>query len=267
MKTRFIIACLAASLYGQDTPRATAEYGAFALPDRTGTRLIVPAGVPHAASFRVARCSDGHNPSVRFHRAQNEERPGNNGRQTPFTFDYLAGDVFQLTGAPVTEAAACFVVGNGWLARANLLPIQQAETGAPCGSPIETRLATSRGRAVKRCTVINPLGKEGQVVIAEFARIEKDALASLVLVNNRRLVFADFPAEYRGEGSDLWRVDDGGELSPSAFHVVVAARLADRYALGICWDGSEGRSLTLFVSGAGNRFQVALQDYWYQLPL
>lgn len=266
MKTRLIIACLSALLYGQDTPRATGDYGAFALPDQAGTRLIVPGGVPRAADLRGARCSDGRNRQVRFQHAQNE-RPGNYGRQTPYTFDYLSGDVFQLTGTPVTESEACFVVGNGWLAQADFLPTQEPETPAPCGSLIEARLSKSRTRAVKQCTVLSRLGKEGHVVIAEFSRIGKDALASLVLVNNSRLLFADFPAEYRGEGSDLWRVDDGGELSAGAFQLVFVAHRAGRYALGIGWDGAEGRSLTLFVSGPGNQFEIALSDYWYHAPL
>ena len=76
---------------------------------------------------------------------------------------------------------------------------------------------------------------------------------------------ADYPAEYRGPGADVWRVDDGGVLSAEWFHVVFALRRGSTYTLGIDWVGSEGSNLAVLVSDA-DAFITVLNDYWYQAP-
>src|SRR5262245_58361195 len=95
MKTCFVVILLAVSGCGQELPRSSLEYGAFALPDQTGARLIATAGMPHAEDVRKARCSDGRTVRVRFDHRQ-LERKDNNGRQLPSEFDQLAGDVFRV---------------------------------------------------------------------------------------------------------------------------------------------------------------------------
>jgi hypothetical protein len=104
------------------------------------------------------------------------------------------------------------------------------------------------------------------VALLEFARRGKDALASLVFVDGARTMFADYPAEFRREGEDLWRADDGGVLSPEGFQLVCALRRGGWYALGIAWSGSEGQSLSLWISDGSERFTKVVNDYWYQLP-
>jgi len=103
-------------------------------------------------------------------------------------------------------------------------------------------------------------------MLAEFARTGKDALASVVLMEGEHVLFGDYPATFRGDGDDLWRVDDGGLLSAEGFQVVLVARRGERYAVGVSWAGTEGRSPVLFASGGGNVFQRVIEDYWYQAP-
>jgi hypothetical protein len=119
---------------------------------------------------------------------------------------------------------------------------------------------------VIRSFPLGQLGSDGRVVLAEFARVGKDALASTVVITSEHLLFGDYPAEFRAEGEDLWRVDDGGELSADGFHVMFIAQHGDRYAVGVSWAGTEGRALTLFISGSGNGLKGVLKDYWYQMP-
>ena len=79
-------------------------------------------------------------------------------------------------------------------------------------------------------------------------------------------MFADDHAEFRGPGEDLWRVDDGGVLSPQGLKIVCALQRGGWYALGTAWAGAEGRVLSLWVSEGGERFTKVLSDYWYQAP-
>jgi hypothetical protein len=76
--------------------------------------------------------------------------------------------------------------------------------------------------------------------VVEFARQDKDALASVVLIDRDRMIFADYPAVFRGEGQDLWRVDDVGVLSPKGFEVVFLLQRGTFYALGVNWHGDRG---------------------------
>jgi hypothetical protein len=77
---------------------------------------------------------------------------------------------------------------------------------------------------------------------------------------------SDYPAEFRGAGEDLWRVDDGGELSAAAFEIIFMAQRDNRQAVGVTWGGAEGQALTLFISGTGNRLNPVLEGYWYHMP-
>ena len=117
------------------------------------------------------------------------------------------------------------------------------------------------------CWPIARMAPETQVALLEFDRRGKDALASLVFVDGPRTIVADYPAEFRGAGQDLWRVDDGGLLSPEGFEIVCALQRGGWYALGIAWPGAEGQSLALWISEGSERFAKVINDYWYQAPM
>lgn len=87
-----------------------------------------------------------------------------------------------------------------------------------------------------------------------------------MLVDGARTVFADLAAEFRGEGQSLWRVDDGGVLSPDGLRIVCVLQRGDSYALGTDWAGAEGHVLSLWISEGSARFTKVINDYWYQAP-
>ena len=77
----------------------------------------------------------------------------------------------------------------------------------------------------------------------------------------------DFPAEYKGEGEDLWRVDDEGVFSPGSYVVPFVLRRGSSYVVPVEWRGSEGVSVSLFVSdGEMQPARQVLRDYWYRAP-
>jgi hypothetical protein len=265
MRVCWILALAAGGMAGQELPRATAEHGAFGLPDESGTRLIAVAAMPDAARVRTALCSDGSRVEVRFERRQ-AGLPDDDGRQVPARFNRMAGDVFRVVRGKVAVSASCFLVGNGWTTGVAVLPMRETGSHGACEGGVEARLAASRGRAVVRCFSLGRLEGERRVVLAEFARVGKDALASVVLMDGERVLGGDYPADFRGDGEDLWRVDDGGVLSAEGFQVVFVVRRGDRYMMGVSWAASEGRSLAVFVSDRENGFRRVIEDYWYQMP-
>lgn len=263
MRSLWLAALAAGCLHGQELPRGSAEYGAFALPDPTGAHLIASADVPGAAQLRRAVCG-GRLFSVQHLRRQAPAEKGN-GRWVPAQFSRLAGDVFRVLESPADAEASCFLAGGGWLSRATFVRVQPSPAPGACGAAIEARVAAAKQRKVVRCFPLARLQDGSRLVLAEFARNGKHALAGVAWLTDERVWLADYAAEYRGEGEDLWRVDDGGQLSPEGFQIVFAARDGARRALGVSWAGTEGRSLAVFAS-KGNALERVLDDYWYQAP-
>jgi hypothetical protein len=247
----------------QDLPGATANHGGFGLPDQRGSRLLVIPKLDRPELLKAALCSGGRRVPVQFERRQIEGATSD-GRQTGSSFDRVAGSVFTVLGPTIDPDVPCFLVSEGLLAGRAVLSITAPEGSGACLQ--RGRFAMLRDRPVVHCWPLARLASEKQVALLEFERRGTDALASLVLVDGRRTMFADVPAEFRGPGEDLWRVDDGGVLSPQGLTIVCALQRGDWYALGTAWAGAEGRLLSLWVSEGGARFTKVLNDYWYQAP-
>jgi hypothetical protein len=258
--------CLVAALSGQGPPASTAAHGAFAFSDKAGTRLLVTSTLSRPERLQTALCGGKLRGPVVFERQQSE-RQGGTGRQWSGNFDDLAGSVFRVTAGTLDDADTCFLATGSLLTGATVVPLVRQGDAEPCAPGAGRRLALLRSRPLVHCWILARLRKDGQIVLAEFARRGKDALASVVLIEADRSIFADFPAEDAGEGQSVWRVDDEGVLSPADFEVVFVLERGSSRALAIAWSGPEGVSLSLFVSDRKNRFATVIKDYWYRAPL
>ena len=261
----------AAESQGQELPRTSTQFGAFAFPDLGGTHLLAVSDLSQPETLHEALCSDGRRVPVRFERRQGES-DGAKGRQTAYVFDKVAGSVFAVLQGRIGQGSdtvdvSCFLVADSLRSSATWLPAGHLEASGDCGPDVRRRLTSSRARPVVNCWPIATLTSGRRLILAEFARQDNNALASVVLIDKDRAVFADYPATFNREGQDLWRADDGGVLSPDGFRVVFVLQRASSYVLGMSWAASEGRSLTVFVSNNGSRFMAVITDYWYQAPL
>ena len=264
MRTTALLILIALGLRAQEPPPSTAELGAFALPDPDGARLLSLAPLADPASLHTALCTGGRRFTVRFERHQ-EQGPGYNGRQTPANFDLLPGSLYRVLDGKVPDVA-CFLAAAPLLSSAAILPVQASASPKACDPAVQNRIAASRGRPVQRCWSLAADSDRRQLLLVEFERRDKDALAAVVLLDDDRIVSAGYPAVFDGEGKDLWRVDDGGRLSPEGWSIVFLLRRAGEYTLGVAWQAGEGASLAVFASH-GDSFSQVLADYWYQSPL
>jgi hypothetical protein len=262
----WLLILLTGGMQAQELHQATMQHGAFAFPDPSGTRLLTLAGPSQPAMLHTALCNGGGRFPVRFERRQAEIK-GHNGRHIPNNFDKLEGDVFTVLQGKIEESASCFLASDALLSSATVLPAEPPAASNECGPDVRLGLASSRSRPVVHCWAIARLPANRRLVLVEFARRDKDALASVALIDGNRIIFADYPAVFRGAGEDVWRVDDGGVLSPEDFQVVFLLQRGNFYALGINWRGSEGGSLAVFVSSSDNRFTRVIADYWYWMPV
>jgi hypothetical protein len=246
----------------QDVPPSTAQHGAFAFADQTGSRLLVTSE-PVADNIATALCAGAGRTPVGFDRRQSggPDRP----RQTPRYFDDLTGSVFRLTAGKVDAGETCFLATEAFLAGTTVIPVRQGEDDA-CAVAARRQVETSRSRSIVNCWTIGVLDKDRRIVLVEFERRGKDALASVVLMDSDRSIFADLAAEYRGEGQELWRAGDDGVLSPSGFDVVCVLQRGTFRALAVSWSAEEGESVSLFVADTDNEFTQVIRDYWYRAP-
>jgi hypothetical protein len=247
----------------QDLPGATDTHGGFGLPDQRGARLLVIPNLARPERITTALCGGGRRVVVRFERRQ--EARENNGRQSGRNFDSLAGSVYSIAGNTVDPEAPCLLASDALLAGSAILNVASPDGSRACDQ--RDRFATLRDRPVVQCWPLARLGPDTHVALIEFERRGKDALASVVVMDGARTMFADIRAQFRGAGQDLWRVDDGGVLSPEGLKVVSALRRGRWFALGIAWAAAEGRALSLWVSDDSDRFTQVINDYWYQAPI
>jgi hypothetical protein len=247
----------------QDLPRVTDVHGGFGLSDQRGSRLLLIPNLERPELVKTALCDGAGRVAVQFERRQ--PAGANDGRQTWRNFDTLAGSVYRVLGSRVDPDATCFLASEALLAGTAVLGIAAPPEGSGACLP-PGRFATLRDRPMVHCWPLARLAPKQQVALLEFERRGKDALASLVLVDGARTMFADFHAEFRGAGEDLWRVDDGGVLSPEGLKIVCALHRGGAYILGTAWAGAEGRVLSLWISEGSQRFTKVINDYWYQAP-
>jgi hypothetical protein len=269
---RLVLTCLCLSLLlplaggaqVQDLPRATTDHGGFAFPDQSGARLLFLPTMDRADVLKTAVCTGGRRELVQFARHQTASGRGN-GREGPANFDNLAGSVFEIPLGKVDPDATCFLASQSLLAGGALLELRKPQGVDACAQ--RDRLTALRNRRVVQCWPLAALERGQHLVLVEFERRGSEALASLVLVDGGRAIFADYPATFRGAGQDLWRVDDAGVLSPDGLTVVFVLQRDESYSLAIGWSGAEGRLLSLWISQGGDRFLQVIRDYWYRAPI
>ncbi len=98
------------------------------------------------------------------------------------------------------------------------------------------------------------LAPDREFFLVLFERKDDTALFSIVMARPSKLVFLDFPGSYKDEGS-VWRVDDGGEVDPQFFDMVLAFESGQGVEFMYSWRGAEGDSIGL-VKEAGDVFRA-----------
>lgn len=236
--------------------------GTFAFASAEGSELIALDSLTSPVQVRWAVCAGATVHSVAYARKQ-PRQPAGNGRQTRSNFANEAGDVFRVTGGAAQDDGTCYLTADSGLA---FSASRSGGAGRAC-DPDWLRLASqAKGRNALHCWPLASVSPDVQVVAVEFAVVDTSALASLVLAVPGRLVFQDFPAAYKSAGQDVWRVDDEGHLSPTAFTVLFVGRLRGTWFMGVTWAGGEGEDDYLLVADSADAFRTAKLTYRYWAP-
>jgi len=248
------------------TPAALLLVVAFAFPNQQGTQLLATGEIATPQALHVAICSDGRQVPVQFDRRQSEGR-NSTGRQTPQNFANTAGYVFKIVSGTIGADASCLVADEAFLAGATPVAIVRPPETARCSKAMYPDFQADKGRPVVGCWPIGGAPGGVQIAILEFTRRLNQALAALVVVDGDRRSYIDYPADFRGPGSDLWRADDGGEIHAEGFGVMFLLKRGSTYLLALDWKAAEGSALSLYTSDGAGQFKELLNQSWYRAPM
>jgi hypothetical protein len=261
---------------GRDTARDTATaqapraperpvslQGTFAYVDASGTQLLALGSPGDPSKVVGAVCSGGQVLPVRWDRRQHGQK-GDSHRQIASNFSREEGNVFRLTRGEARPDETCYLsADSAFLAKA----VRVAPLGLAACSPSQaSRLAVSRQRQVVHCWRFAQTPSDAELLAVQFATIDSNALAGLVVVRGSSLLFQDFPAVYRGPDESVWRVDDQGIFSPGDFAILFVAQFSHAYVMAITWAGAEGESDELLVADSTDMFRTVIRNYRYWVP-
>jgi hypothetical protein len=239
---------------------------AFAFPNEQGTRLLATGEIAQPEALQVALCAGGQHLPVRYERRQ-VEGTKSTGRQSPPNFANAAGAVFEITRGHVSAGSACVLAGDAFAADTTPVPLTRPPDAARCTTAHYPTFQQDKGRPVVGCWPIAQSAGGTHVAIVEFSRRLNQALAALVVVDGDRRMYVDYPADFRGPGSDLWRADDGGEIHAEGFEVVFLLKRGSTYFLAVDWRAGEGNALSLHAAEGAGQFKELITESWYRSPL
>jgi hypothetical protein len=105
------------------------------------------------------------------------------------------------------------------------------------------------------------------IIAVEFAAVDTNALASIVLAADSSLLFKDFPAVHQAAENSTWRVDDGGVFSAESLDILFVAPTSAGYLMATVWAGAEGDACELSVADSAASFRSLAKGYRYRSPI
>lgn len=231
----------------------TGHLGAtFGFADGEGKHLLVTGQdegkQQEMALLNKAIGNNGQVLDVKFEKWQagNEQ---NNGRELALNFTNLPGYLFTLEAGSAVPDETYYVVDAADFNLQSLLPVKPAgvnQEAATSEDRVRGSIAEAKGREVLHLWKLADVSVEQELYLVQFVKQDANMLFSFVLKDSDGLVFADYPAVLQDDGNSVWRVDDGGEVTPEMFSLLFAAQTANGLVLGLEWWGAEGVN-TLFL--------------------
>lgn len=234
----------------------------FAFADTTGKRLRALDHQEQPDSLTRAACPGKETLTIRF-TGKKEGTQKNTGRDTAANFEAGGGFYYQILNGQTTADTVCLLTDERFFAGKTALPLLPGSE-KPDASTKE-RIEKTKKRRVKEAWGMGRLAPDREFSLVLFERKDDQALFSIVMAAPSRLVFLDFPGSYEDEGS-VWRVDDGGEIDPLFFDIVLVFETGQGIEFMYSWRGAEGESVG-FVQEAGDVFRVIKSSYKYMSPL
>lgn len=233
---------------------------AFAFANASGTRLLALGPVAEPARLTRASC-DGKVVEVAF-KAQQPKGPRDNGRQTKWNFDQVAGALYEVKGT-VAADGGCLLATAAYFRERPPLAVTAAQKACDAGAAA-VAAGLSR-RPVERCLEVGAFSG-GRLLLVTFAKRGSSLLVGFVLLSARVTAMRSLPATLEQDAPSCWRADDGCVFEPGAYHVPFVLQGPGGPTLFALWDGPEGQNFELLeVRGAALEERATASRYWAPL--
>lgn len=245
----------------------------FGFADETGSHILVTTQEEGSGeqmeSLNTAIGNGGQVLAVKFEKRQAGSE-NSNGRELANNFANLAGFVYTIESGAAKPDETYYLADSALFPPAALLELQPADPAAPqlaAGDPVRKSIAAVKHREIQSAWKLADLAQIRELYLIQFTRQDKDMLFSLVLNEDGKLSFMDYPAVIENDEYSVWRVDDGGEMRREMFSLLFAAQSADGLLLGLNWWGAEGVN-SFFLLQQGNAFkELEIQYGRYTSPI
>jgi hypothetical protein len=260
------LASVSAAFAGNEN--VASRYGAFAFADSSGTRVLALAPLEHPERVHSLIVKPGHRFRVTYEATQGDS-PRDTGRQTYWNFRNTAGQRFRIEGGTISPDDFGFLAMDSLASTGTMVRLQRdlrtCEMSADFAD-IDPVLEKKLERRILRCWNLATYEDWGRIRLYEFAPKGKSYLASIILQEiGDTLIREDIPADAE-DSTEVWRVGDGGRISPEAFDILFVLHGDRETFLATSWDGEEGQDLDLFRSSAdGLTFELIASAYRYWL--
>ncbi|MFF2907300.1 hypothetical protein [Paenibacillus sp. NPDC057934] len=246
----------------------------FGFADAEGKQILVTAqeeGQDKALSLLDrAIGNNGQVLTVNFVKWQPGSEDGT-GREMAHNFAHLPGYLFTVEEESAFPDATYYLTTEADFNAKSLLDVKPANEDLAhppvVGEDVQKAIAAVRKREIQSIGKIADLSPDRELYVVQFVRQDKDMLFSLVLKEGESLAFMDYPAVAQDDDYSVWRVDDGGEVTPEMFSVLFAAQKADGVLLGINWWGAEGVNTFFLDQHAATFKELDIQYGRYTSPL
>ncbi len=231
----------------------------FGFADSSGRYLLASEINPHSRNSYYAVISSEKIFKLDFIEERKEKKEST-GRQTAGNFNNLGGFLFQSPYIKLNPGKTYLIANSNYLSQHSRLSIEPVPY-VPLTSEYIEQIENAKCTRIKSSWQMGKIDDGIIIALVLFQPRKDTALASLVLMKNNLSVFEDYPGNLKDEYS-VWRVDDGGEISPQSINVIALFYSQDGYQIARTWAGEEGEN-SVFLVQKGNVFKPVIEYYRY----
>lgn len=176
--------------------------------------------------------------SVKYLKWQPDNQELNNGRDLAINMANEAGYLFAVEEGAAEEDQTYYLINDEQFDTGALLAIQDKNEPVS-DEQLLNQFATLHDRKIKQAWTLAEIEGMDGLYLVHFETVGDEHLFSLALKRGDQLIIKDYPATQK-ETTSVWRVDDGGEISPDNFSMMFATNTSEGILLGLNWLGAEG---------------------------
>lgn len=224
----------------------------FAFANQAGDKLLTFSQIEDEsalASLDVAIGTNGQYLNIAYLQKQNSNA-NDNFNANAYNFDNYEGYLFEVTGTSAS-ADETYLLTTKASVPADALLVSSLSGPVVLTHEHEVEIGNEKGRTATDGWVLASYADNSQLLLVVFEPQGDEYLFCIVLKTAEgQYKFKEYPAT-SDDGQSVWRVDDGGNVDPTLFNIILSAYTNNGLVTLISWAGAEGE-VDLFLMESGS---------------